>query len=159
MTTNNFQIMIDIRQSVIYAAKDFVKGKFVSKISMSSTVISEMHTINIVECILDKDGMPKEGVYISINRLNGEINITKDMLLMSDQTIFFWIMWAVLITADEEKDIYAADKNALCFMMKEYEAPYSDFILEFANLISEQSDDISKSRIDVLMKLLRSLKK
>lgn len=151
--------MVEVRQSIIYAAKDFVNDKVVSRASMISTVISEIHTINIVEHIFDREGVVKENVFISINRATGEIKMTKDMLRMSDQTIFFWIMWAVLITADESKDKFAADKNALFLTMKEYKAPYSDFILEFANLISEEGSDISNSRIDVLMKLLAPSKK
>ena len=71
---------------------------------------------------------------------------------MSDQCIFFWIIWAVYWLEDNERNKRAADEKAFRLMIVKYPSPHIDFVIEFGGMIDGEFD--SDTRVMAFMRIL-----
>ncbi len=138
-----------ITQPIIQTARDFAKDKIVLRNSMTAVVLSEKYTVNIVSALYDECGIEKSTA-LSIDKRTDEIKVTKKFLSMSDQSIFFWLVWAVFWLEDDNRNKIATDEKAFRVMMAAFDSPYSDFVWEFGSMVNDDED----RRITPLLKIL-----
>lgn len=143
---------MSITPQIIEVALYTVRGKAQLMESLTSIVLSEKYTLTLVEALYDENGQERSPM-LSINKITGEIKMTKRLLSMSDQCVFFWIIWSVLWLEDESRNKQAADEKAFRALMAKFKPPYFDFIIEFGTMIDGEAGGSDK-RVTPLMNIL-----